>query len=355
MKAKIDLMTRSAFISTISLSVRHIITDTVATAAVYGTTIKYNPQFIEKLSVAQFAGLMAHECWHLAFQHGNRRGARCPDIWNVAGDYVINWMLNKNGFELPPGGLLDSKYGDGWSTDTVYDDLMKNNPQCGGMLTMKDLPPNAPGGEDADVLNVIVRANTQAQLAGGQAAGDVPSEVLRIIDQLLNPKLPWPVILNRFLDQRVQEEYSWARRNRRYQAAYLPSLHSFGLGHLTFAIDTSGSVSDEELQGMLSEIKGIRDVFNPVKMTIIDCDSEIHAVHEVDQNTNIMDLAFTGGGGTDLQPPLDYAKKHKAQAIIYFTDLHARTPNDPEIPVLWICTSDHGVMPFGETIYMESN
>jgi predicted metal-dependent peptidase len=357
MKAKIELMTRSAFISTISLSARHIITDTVPTAEVSGTTIKYNPTFIEKLSVGQFAGLMAHECWHLAFQHASRRGNRCPDVWNVAGDYIINWMLNKNGFELPPNGCLDAKYGDGWSTDTVYDDLMKNNPNCGNQLTMKDLPPNAPGeeapGANSDVVNAIVRAKTQAQISGGQHAGDIPGEILRTIDKLLNPVLPWPVILNRFLDQRVREEYSWARRNRRYRAAYLPSLHSYGLGHLTFAIDTSGSVSDDELTAMLSEIKGIRDVFNPERMTIIDCDSEIHAVHDVNQNTNIMDLAFTGGGGTSFQPVLDYVDKHPTQALIYFTDLYGEKElKEVDYPILWICNSEHSPMNIGETIYV---
>ena len=125
LKAKIELMTRSAFISTIALSLRHVITDATATADVNGIVVRYNPEFLKGLTVAQFAGLMAHECWHVAFQHLARRGDRDPIIWNCAGDYIINHMLTKAGFEIPTGGLLDKKYGDGWSTDGVYDDLMK--------------------------------------------------------------------------------------------------------------------------------------------------------------------------------------------------------------------------------------
>jgi predicted metal-dependent peptidase len=360
LKAKIELMTRSAFISTIALSLRHVITDATPTADVNGTVIRYNPEFLEKQTVLQFAGLMAHECWHVAFQHLSRRGNRDPIIWNVAGDYIINHLLTKAGFEIPVGGLLDKKYGDEWSTDGVYEDLMKEKKDFDTGTLMLDIREDefqdSKKGPtlDSAITNIIVRAKTQAQVAG-KAAGEIPNEILRIIDELLNPKLPWPVILNRFLDQRTREEYSWARRNRRYRDDYMPSLHSYGLGHLTFAIDTSGSIDDEELQEMLSEIKGVQQIFNPEHMTIIDCDSVIHSVYEIDQNTDIMSLNFNGGGGTRFQPVLDYVSEHPTQALIYFTDLEGESLLEPvEYPVLWICNSDHEPATIGETVYINN-
>ena len=358
LKAKIELMTRSVFISTIALSLRHVITDATSTADVNGTVVRYNPEFLKRQTVAQFAGLMAHECWHVAFQHLARRGNRDPIIWNCAGDYIINHMLTKAGFEIPTAGLLDKKYGDGWSTDKVYDDLMKEKKDFDTGNLMLDLredkkedKPNI----NSAVTNIVVRARTQAQMAGKHAIGEIPDEIERIIDELLNPKLPWQVILNRFLDQRVREEYSWARRNRRYPAdTYLPSLHSHGLGHLTFAIDTSGSIGNDELQEMLSEIKGIQQVFNPERMTIIDCDSRIHQIHTIDQSTDIMSLNFHGGGGTRFQPVLDYVKEHPTQALIYFTDLYGEDNlNSVDYPILWICNSDHTPATIGETVYVD--
>jgi predicted metal-dependent peptidase len=360
LKAKIELMTRSAFISTIALSLRHVITNATPTADVNGTVIRYNPEFLKKQTVLQFAGLMAHECWHVAFQHLSRRGNRDPIIWNVAGDYIINHLLTKAGFEIPVGGLLDKKYGDEWSTDGVYDDLMKNKKDFDTGTLMLDIREDefqdSKKGPtlDSAITNIIVRAKTQAQVAG-KAAGEIPNEILRIIDELLNPKLPWPVILNRFLDQRTREEYSWARRNRRYRDDYMPSLHSYGLGHLTFAIDTSGSIDDDELQEMLSEIKGVQQIFNPEHMTIIDCDSVIHSVYEIDQNTDIMSLNFNGGGGTRFQPVLDYVSEHPTQALIYFTDLEGESLLEPvEYPVLWICNSNHEPATIGETVYINN-
>lgn len=361
LKAKIELMTRSVFISTIALSVRHVITATVETAATNNKSVFYNPEFIQNLSIGQLAGLVAHECWHIAFLHLVRRGMRDPLIWNVAGDIVINNMLLAAAFELPPNGWVESRYSE-WTTDAIYDDLIKEQVKPDPGTMMLDIQGDC-GGDDgqdtgeaedakATVTDILVRAHTQAR-AAGETAGSVPGEVLRVIDELINPKIPWPVVLNRFLDQRVKEEYLWTRRNRRF-VPYMPSMHSLGLGHLVWGIDTSGSQDDEDLRGTLSEIVGVQKTFNPEHMTIIDCDSRIHEIYEVDANTDIMSLKFHGGGGTRFGPVLDYVAAHPAQALIYFTDLHGDLSMNPvDYPILWICNSRHAPAPFGETVYYD--
>lgn len=362
LKAKVELMSKSPFISTIALSVKYVFSGAVPTAGVAGSTIYLNPKFIATMPIPQLAGLVAHECWHLAFMHASRTQGRDKFLWNVAGDYVINHTLLKDGMELPPCGIYDKKYDDKWSTEMVYDDLIDNAPNVDPDQFMMDIMEGNGDGEGegtsiasvSEITDIIIRAQAQSQISTGNHAGALPGEIGRMIDTLLNPKLPWQVILNRFLDQRTKEDYSWSRRNRRYADAYLPSLHGHGLGHLTFAIDTSGSINDEELREMLSELKGIRDVFHPEKMTIIDCDAVIHHVHEVDQCTDIMSLTFSGNGGTRFKPVLDYAEKNPTQALVYFTDLYGEANlEDFEVdyPVLWICNSNADPAPFGETVY----
>lgn len=358
LKAKIELMTKSVFISTICLSVRHIITDSIPTAATNNTSIMYNPEFIKNLSVAELAGLIAHECWHIAYMHIARRGTRDPILWNVAGDYMINYMLKKAGFALPPQGLFSDKYDDAWSTDTVYDDIVEEEADYDTSTLMLDIQGtgeeegDGEGNGNADVKDILVRAHTQARLAG-KDQGEIPGEILRVIDKLLNPTVPWDIVLNRFVDNRVREEYSWARKNRRF-SIYLPSLHSYGLGHLTWAIDTSGSQEDKDLQNVLTNIDSVQKMMRPEAMTIIDCDSRIHRIYEIDANTDIMSLDFTGGGGTSFLPVLDYVSEHPTQALVYFTDLYGET-HLPEVdyPVLWICNSNHAPANIGETVYID--
>ena len=94
LKAKIELMTRSVFLSTINLSVKHIVTDMVATAGTDCRQIMYNPDFCKNLTIIELTGLMAHECWHIAFMHKPRQGTRNHVLWNKAADYVINNRVN---------------------------------------------------------------------------------------------------------------------------------------------------------------------------------------------------------------------------------------------------------------------
>jgi predicted metal-dependent peptidase len=360
LKAKIELMTKSVFISTICLSVRHIITDSVPTAATNNTTIFYNPKFISGLSVAELAGLIAHECWHIAYLHLLRRGDRDPTIWNYAGDYKINYMLIKAGFELPPGGLYDEKYDDEWSTDSVYDELKENDTDIDADNMILDILGDAPDdGSDMSpedingaVKDILVRAHTQTKMSGNEA-GEIPEEILRVIDGLLNPKVPWDTVLNRFIDRRVKEAYSWARKSRRYQI-YLPSLYSYGLSHLTWAIDTSGSQDDGDLQNVLTQIDSVQKMMRPERMTIIDCDSRIHNIYEINATTDILSLKFTGGGGTSFIPVLNYVSENPTQALVYFTDLYGETNlSEVDYPVLWICNSTHPPANIGETVYID--
>ena len=99
LKAKIELMTRSVFLSTINLSVKHVVSKMVATAGTDCKQIMYNPDFCKNLSIVELTGLMAHECWHIAFMHKLRQGDRNHVLWNKAADYVINNMLLDSGYD----------------------------------------------------------------------------------------------------------------------------------------------------------------------------------------------------------------------------------------------------------------
>lgn len=357
LKAKIELMTKSVFISSICLSVKQIITRQVKTAATNDLNIFYNPEFILPLTVSQLCGLIAHECWHIAFQHLFRRGSRDPFLWNVAGDYVINNFLVSAAFELPTGGLVDSKY-DGMSTEEVYEEVIKDPPPQHPDF-MLDIGGDSLGDPEKEaqvkdqLRDILVRANTQSHMSG-KAAGEIPGEIARAIDEMLNPKLPWEVILQRFADQFAKVNYDWRRRNRRHEV-YLPSMGGKAIGHLFYAMDTSGSMTDEQEKQILGELQAIRDRLTPEKMTIIDCDSVIQNVYEIDMNTDLLSLKFTGGGGTRFTPVLEYCTERGATALVYFTDLYGESQlPDVDYPVLWICDSEHEPSPLGETIYLNS-
>lgn len=358
-KAKIGLMAHgSIFLCTIAFSLRYSWDSSIPTAGVDGVTIHINPDWFCGLEPEERIGLLAHESWHVALDHigeTGRRQGRNKEIYNDAGDYVINLLVTSCGMKIPPNGLLDIKYRD-WSTNQVYDDLMKNTKTIkvpSGSLSRDIMPsPLSDSGNAASVKQMLVKASIQARM-GGESPGDLPMDLQRKLDDILNPKLPWETLLDRFLTDMAPDDYSWRRPNKRFMPQHiLPSRHSKALGHIIIAIDTSGSVTDKQMQKILSEITYIKTKFDPKKMTILDCDTKIHNIYEITSNDQIQDLSFKGYGGTRVAPPIEYAKAHNAQALLYFTD-GGFTPYIQKVPfpLLWIIYNNpNWTAPVGEVI-----
>jgi len=363
-KTKIGLMMQGGtFLIGVGLMMQHVFTESVDTAATDGKRIYFNPSFFSSLKKPERIGVLAHEIMHVALMHMIRLGTRDHSVYNQAGDYVINDILRNSGYILPEPHLYDAKY-HGWSTEEVYDDLIKEGAgQDKPNILGGDI--DYSGGESSEVKgdiatsvqDTVMKARAQAKMDSNEQ-GTIPGEVDRLIDELINPVLDWTQLLARFMDSNAKNDYTWTRPNKRFfPNHYMPSMYSESIDHVTVTVDTSGSVTDDMLSEILTEIKSVYDTYQPNNMTIIDCDSSIHHIHHVDDSTDIMSLKFTGGGGTSFIPPLDYCKEHGTNVLLYFTDLYAERicPDDGyEFDTLWICYSNHEPQEYGETIYYES-
>lgn len=363
-KTKIGLMMQGGtFLISVGLMMQHVFTESVDTAATDGKRIYFNPSFFSSLKKPERIGVLAHEIMHVALMHMIRLGTRDHNVYNQAGDYVINDILRNSGYILPEPHLYDAKY-HGWSTEEVYDDLIEegagqDKPNIlGGDIDYSEGEDSEVKGDIAtSVQDTVMKARAQAKMDSNEQ-GTIPGEVDRLVDELINPVLDWTQLLARFMDSNAKNDYTWTRPNKRFfPNHYMPSMYSESIDHVTVTVDTSGSVSDDMLSEILTEIKSVYDTYQPNNMTIIDCDSSIHHIHHVDDSTDIMSLKFTGGGGTSFIPPLDYCKEHGTNVLLYFTDLYAERicPDDGyEFDTLWICYSNHEPQEYGETIYYES-
>ena len=350
-KALILIENENAFLATILLSLKHEIDKETPTAKTNGTKIVYGEDFIENLSVPEVAFVMAHEVWHIALLHTtpSRLNNRDPMIWNMAGDFVINLLLDRNPFKFVEGGLLDYGYRN-YTTEEVYEDLIKNAQKVPENFEM-DIEEGT-SEDEQDIKEILIKAATVAKQSNNW--GDTPGELIRSIEQLVNPKIPWNSLLMDYLTAMNKEDYSWRRPNKRY-SDYLPSLYSEGLGDIVIAIDTSGSVGDEDMKFMLSEIQYIADTFNISSLTILDCDHTIHNIHKVEKGENVTKLQFGGYGGTSCFPILEYCDEHNPDVLIYFTDGYMQLPEDvPEYSMLWLIYNNPSFKePFGRVIYYE--
>lgn len=373
-RAKVGLMDRknAVFITTILFNLKQSWDSTRPTASTNGLDLKINPDwFMEELTEDERIGLLAHEAWHVAFQHMIRLGDRDPERWNQAGDHVINLLLLAAGFKLPAGGLWDPQYKD-MSTEQVYD-LLEQNPQdqapnfqmdieIGGDGGDGDGEGNAPGmtpEQQAElehrITDILVKATTQSKMSG-DAPGTVPGEISVMLDKLLNPKLPWNVILANYMNGLAKDDYSFRRPNRRFMPDhYLPSLYSEGLDDIGVAFDISCSVSDEEFAAEASEVQHIKNKLDPEWVTLVEFDTRIQGVHKLGRDDSVLDIEFHGRGGTSLFPVIEFFDKQPPKVLIVFSDLECAPIREaPKYPIIWICINNpHAEVNVGKLIHME--
>jgi len=85
----------------------------------------YNAEYIDCLSMEETQFMLSHEALHCALSHFSRRQHRVTHKWDLACDYAINPMLEKDGLTPPPGTLRLREY-EGMTAEEIYpliDDL----------------------------------------------------------------------------------------------------------------------------------------------------------------------------------------------------------------------------------------
>jgi len=90
-KSKIAIMTKTAFFSSIMLSLPLIESEEVPTLGTDGEQILYNRSFMETLDTKYWSSALLHEVVHAALEHSMRRGNRDAEVWNIAADYWVNF------------------------------------------------------------------------------------------------------------------------------------------------------------------------------------------------------------------------------------------------------------------------
>ena len=363
----------SVFLTTLYTSLQIIWDDSIQTAATNGLKLWINPIFFrDHLNPLERVALLAHELWHVAFLHMERLADRCPDKWNQAADHAINLMLKEYGYAVGSSWLADPQF-TGMSADQIYDLLDKNpglcmpNPQAGDIV----MPGDGEGGNDheadggmtqdqlKEVFANVVRAATMSKMSG-DPPGSMPGDLETKIDSLLNPRLPWHVLLRRWFQEIGQPHFTWRTPNRRHLAndMYLPGLlnDDDGLSHILWACDSSGSVTDHQLKVMNSEIRGVQQRFNPERMTLMVFDTRVNTVEEFNREEAIPPMTFVGRGGTNLADLWEHTKKLKPKALVVFSDLECHIPPPiPGIPVLWVCLDNPTrKVPYGQVVHVDS-
>jgi predicted metal-dependent peptidase len=361
-KAKAQLILDQPFFASLVLGMPMLPNKSIPTLATDGDQILYNPDFMASLTLSETVWALAHETLHCVFMHMYRRGSKNHNKYNIAGDYIINDLLEK---ERIGTRIKDTLYDPnlvqqgGNTTEGVYNLLpdSDNNKGVGDKGGAFDQVQD--GAQDqatqsqkeAEMKVKIVQAANAAKMAGKLSAG-----LERFVKQFTRSKTDWRAVLRRFLTERAKTDLSYARPKRRFLAEdiYLPSLTGEKFGEIVIAVDCSGSVGETELKAFSGEIRAICEDVCPNKVNVMYFDTEILR-HDTYSEGQEVDIKPIGGGGTAFSPIFKsvFEKQILPAACVVLTDLECSDfGNCPEYPVLWASTHSDKA-PFGEVMMIK--
>lgn len=375
-------MTRYPFFGIVALNLEWVkVRDDdpiIRTAATDGFKVYWNAAFLKLLDFQGKVFVAAHEIGHCLVLTLDRRGKRDPMLWNCASDYALNAMLKNYGLPLPvllsdlkigtkkPVVLYDVEY-EGLLAEEIYEKLLEDRPKELDFLDEHldskkyDIDENgyiieAPvtHGELVKNKRKIKSLFNQSKVSVG---GNLPAGLKRFVDELNEPKIDWKSMLAARMSTIKYSDYEWCPPDANLFGAgiSIPQINTEHHLKITVVVDTSGSITNEDLKNVLSEIKSISNEFTSWEIKVFSFDTEVHnvKVYNQDQSDELMTHEMVGGGGTLFNAPLEYLHndEFKPNLVVFFTDGYTGDGwnHQKDLDVLWIINSSV-VAPWGETI-----
>lgn len=385
------------------------------TTATDARAFYYNRDYIAGKTLAETQFILAHEALHCALSHFARRQHRNKLRWDVACDLAVNPLLIGEGLTAPADYLHLPEF-DGMTAEEIYPCLdehpdaetpdqhiyddstseggtgggrsgegdqksggqnraegessqgMGNRPEHSdrndGSGSQPDRSERGEGeadrppplsAEEREQLAVTWRQRMAGAAQQAMQVGKMGGALARMIDHLLQPQLPWRMLLARYMNATARDDYNWSRPSRREGDFILPSLRSHEID-VVIAVDISGSVGDEEMREFVSEVDAIKGQAR-ARITLIPCDARVAegAPWEFAPWEEFrLPRAMQGGGGTDFRPVFDLVERRTPQPdlLVYFTDAEGQFPTQPPTyPVVWLVKGKRPV-PWGERVQL---
>jgi predicted metal-dependent peptidase len=369
------------------------------TACTDGVNKIYGRGWVDAQDMPKMCGGVLHENLHVFLKHIPRHLDLMREdrqLANAAMDYVVNDLIVLTGeqdsqlVQLPDGGLHDIKFRN-WSVREVYNFLKRGQ---GNQGQQESKPTKikitiGPGkgkngsgqvdgvriggreykleGHDEHDDNVLADATPQqvqevlAKISeaihqGGLLAGRMGMEIPRALRDAMEPEVDWADETKEFVTAATKgnDEYTWRKYNKHRMADdyFLPSTESETIGEVIVAIDTSGSIGQEQLDEFAGEIAGICELSKPERVRVLWWDTVVHGeqLFNPDNYQNIRKLLKPmGGGGTCVSSVSRYlsGRKIEADCVIVFTDGYVESDIDWRIktPTLWLVTQCESFRP----------
>ena len=363
-KARSRILYKNGFFGNLLLSLKLSFSEEIDTAATDGRCIYFNEKFMEDLTIEETEFIILHETMHVALNHMERGKDKNQFLYNVAADIVINScilkmyqdisMISIHGQEsmnTVPGAYAGDQMGYLYTTEEVYYKLL-SNPKIKKLIKLSGFIDDHSHWDEADINKIkenIIKAHLSSTSLSSR--GNLPGEFETYLNKLVSPKIDWRVYLNDFIQDEIYD-YSFTPPDNRFSSYdfFLPGFNERDekIDNIVFAVDTSGSMDDDDICNCYSEISGAIAQFNGrIKGYLIEFDSAIQAVYEINDDFDISKIKTKGRGGTDFEVVTNYIfndmKGIEIKKLIILTDGYAtylKKEDIRELSLLYILTND---------------
>lgn len=301
---------------------------------------------------SQRVAVVKHEILHVLLRHLLRREPRHDvRLYNVAADLVVNQLLGR--WELPESAITLASFPDlalepDRTLEHYYERLRAMPPDAPSRATLERLA----GGWHSDhdrwrasesqlAEHEIGRLVEQAaRRTGERGMTTLPGALRDVVEAWIEarrPTIDWRRALRIFgaSSRRSRIDATLRRPSKRYGT--FPGTRVRRFARLVVAVDTSGSIRDEDLAEIFAEIRAMWRV--GAEITIVECDDAVQRVYPYRGATP---PGVAGRGGTAFDPVFAWMRERgeRFDGCVYLTDGMGPAPTvRPPCSLLWLVVS----------------
>ncbi len=314
--------------------------------------------FINELNTSERVGVLKHEILHIVFRHlyRNKKYGKIKLIYNIAADLVVNqyignWQLPDNAIKI--NSFPELKLEENQTLEYYIEQLLTiDNGKLSIIIpadyfdshNIWDEMSNDTSDSSKDIAaykldKIIIDSYDKA--TNHKNHGDIPLEIKQAIFKIqasYKSNINWRKSLKIFAQHSMRSSVflTHNRISKRFKTR--PGVKIKRSEKLLLAIDTSGSISQKELDVFFTEINLIYKC--GAEIDIVECDAKIQDFYKY---KGVYPEYVKGRGGTDFDPVFEFINKGKLNydGCIYLTDGYASEPKIKcPIKLLWVVTTN---------------
>jgi hypothetical protein len=259
------------------------------------------------------------------------------------------------------GDKKDKGNGSGNNNDNGDDKANSNGPKPGQLVDDEgntyDLDEHLQNLDDVTKNEII---NKMSAVFGSTSNGTGSSAIDRMLQTTFKPQpFNWRKALTKYIRGWIKDNYTWNKPSRAGIAngLILPSSGRMPKMHIGVAIDTSGSISNDELNAMMDHLFTILQQFKQFQIDVWCCGSQVYKetfkTFTAMNKKEIYDYTFRSDGGNDMRENFKFIKDKykgdKLDAFICMSDfydpLDGDTTTTSPCPVIYMCIDHPNFVP----------